>query len=155
MARDGGAGRDRGRPKNTLNADTLSKEKRLQEVMDRALEILGDEIMSLTPKDVMILAMRVALQAKWVFRAAEIASDVAPYVHAKLSAVTTVDGNADEQRSEEELRRELDEIRAREAAAIRKGTLEKTVSPEPEGVGDSGNVPGGLSSGSAPRPALH
>lgn len=122
--------------------------------MDHALELLGPEIMSLSPKDVMLFAMRVALKSKWIFRAAEIAADVAPYVHPKLSAVTTMSGNEDEQRSDEDIRRELDEIRTREAVATRERTVAEKMSPQPEGVGDSGHVPGRLLPSQTPRPTL-
>jgi len=143
-----------GRPKGSRNQETINREQHLMEVMQHAVKILGDEIMSISPKDVMLLAMRTALQAGWVFRAAEIAADVAPYVHSKLQSVTVDSRNNDELRSDEDLQAELDEIRTRATASDRKGALEAPVSQKPEGMGDTGNVPGGVLSGEASRPTL-
>jgi hypothetical protein len=97
--------------------ELVAKEKRLDEAIDKAKELLGNSIMDLSPKDVMLMAMRACLEAGWIFRAAELADMVAPYVHSKLQSVTTTATNADDSMSEEDLLEELEEIQARAKAA--------------------------------------
>lgn len=59
--------------------------------MKAATAAIGnDAIRAMSPKDVMIFTMQLAATQGWWFKAAEIAKEVAPYVHAKL-ANTTID----------------------------------------------------------------
>ena len=104
-----------GRVKGQRTIQVINREERLEEMLKHATEVLGAELMKLEPKDVLLLVMRVCLQAGWIFKAAEMASTVAPYVHAKLQATTLTNGNPDEQRSDEDLEAELAEIRAKAA----------------------------------------
>lgn len=119
--------RPSGRAKGVTEQRVINREERLEEMLKKATEVLGEELMRLEPKDVLLMVMRVCLQAGWIFKAAEMAQSVAPYVHAKLQATTLTNGNPDEQRSDEDLEAELAEIRERAA---------KTRGPRPKPVAD-------------------
>lgn len=80
-----------GRSLGTKDKTTEARDKRLADAMAAATEAVGDAaINAMSPKDVMLFVMRLAASAGWWFKAAEIAKEVAPYIHAKL-ANTVID----------------------------------------------------------------
>ena len=84
-------------------------------------------VASLSPKDVMLVAMRInALIGAWA-KAANIAADVATFVHPKLANVTYTPVNDESLKSTEELRRELIALRGVEGAADQANALAETL----------------------------
>jgi hypothetical protein len=80
-----------GRAVGSQNRDLIRREKLLAEAMERATRAIGTEaIRAMLPKDVMLFVMRLSAEQGWWFKAAEIAKEVAPYIHAKL-ANTVID----------------------------------------------------------------
>jgi hypothetical protein len=126
----------------------------MAKLMQAATKALGPAILTMSPREVMVKAMQIAAQAGWWFRAAELASAVAPYVHPKLQSVTTTTGNPDESRSDDDLRAELDEIRARKRGSPREGTVEKELPEEPDELGDPGAGAEGGDPGASPHPTV-
>jgi hypothetical protein len=127
---------------------------RLQDCVDHAVEVLGEDIMALSPRDVMLLAMRTALKAGWIFKAADIADTVAPYIHSKLTSVTTDTANVDESRTDDELLDELSEIRNRSRAGDRARVVAATLQGGSNVLGYPGTEPGEAAAGAAPSVAL-
>jgi hypothetical protein len=75
MAGTGGKREGAGRPKGAAH-------KRNQEVLEKALSV------GITPLEVMLMAMKDALDKGELKDASNFAKDAAPYVHAKLQATT-------------------------------------------------------------------
>ena len=82
-----------GKQVGTKNAATVKRENRLAQAMQAAADAIGDAaLQAMSPKDVMLFVMRLSAKEGWWFKAAEIAKEVAPYIHPKLTS-TTLDAN--------------------------------------------------------------
>ena len=80
-----------GRQKGTGNKAVAARQAALEDAERRATEGMSpDEIKLLSPLDVMLLAMRTAVQEGKLSSALVAAKEAAPYIHAKLTS-TTID----------------------------------------------------------------
>lgn len=80
-----------GRTPGARDSATLKREKAITEAMAAATAAIGnDKIQLMSPMDVMLYVMRLAAAQGWWFKSAEIAKEVAPYLHAKLAS-TVID----------------------------------------------------------------
>jgi hypothetical protein len=79
-----------GRQTGTPNVATVEREERLDDAMLAATAAIGAEAISqMQPIDVLIFAMRLFASAGSWGKAADIASDAAPYIHHRLATVHT------------------------------------------------------------------
>ena len=126
---DTGEKRGRGRPKGSRNVRTLGIAAR-------------EAKNGITPLEVMLLAMRTELdrtdekgrKTPNLEKAHFYAKDAAPYMHARLVAETVRVTNDDSQRSEEDIRRELEQINTLEKVTTPKGVVAKKVPDKSQGV---------------------
>ena len=76
-----------GKPPGTKDRATVERENKIADAMKAASEAIGDAVLeSMSPKDVLLFVMRLAAKQGWWFKAAEVATQVAPYIHAKLAS---------------------------------------------------------------------
>jgi hypothetical protein len=96
-----------GRGVGAKNKKTLTRDKLEFEVQAAAVAALGKDVVdAMDPLDIMLFAMRLALAQGWMFKAAAIAMDAAPYCHPRLATtqiVGTKGRKAPEEFSDEEL----------------------------------------------------
>lgn len=77
----GGARPGSGRKKGSQNKNISAVRERTREIAERAIAE------HLTPLEVMLMAMREAVEASDMAKAASFAKDAAPYLHPRLAAV--------------------------------------------------------------------
>ena len=110
-----------GRPKG-------SKNKHLDPIRKKAI---GN---GMTPLEVMVDIMNRNLKSKNYDKALQAATAAAPYLHPRLQSSNVTLTNDDSKRSEEEIQREIDNLRAREALADGAGTMAQALPSKPAGV---------------------
>lgn len=107
---------------------TLLREKIISQAMMAATAAIGSAaIRAMSPKDVMIFTMQLAATQGWWFKAAEIAKEVAPYVHAKLA--NTVIDDRRRKDAKEYSDDELEALGAETVLAEYTNTAERTEHP--------------------------
>jgi len=125
--------------------DRIGELSAIREIVQR----LGATVDAISPRDVMLMAMRHALRIGRVYTAARLARDVAPYIHPRLESISVADAKSahwDGARSEEELRAELDDIIVSEKEADRARALAAALQNGTDGV-----VSGGAAEDSGPE----
>jgi hypothetical protein len=100
-----------GRVKGSRNKRTIARQHRLAEAQRQALAGVAEPAV-LTPLQVMQMAMQAQVDAGELVGAAEIARDLAPYLHGKVASFVQVSGQLGVRRLSD------DEIDARIAAIL-------------------------------------
>ncbi len=105
-----------GRARGTPNKATVDREAALAAAHRRATDGMTEaERASLSPLDVMLLAMRIAVQEGDWRLATSVAAAAAPYVHPKLAATSvTLEPPDDAKLTDEQVEAELAELDRRQ-----------------------------------------
>jgi hypothetical protein len=117
MAFEKGRAKTGGRAPGTPNKATLERAEALAEALASCKSLTG-EAATMTPLGVLLTVMRMAWAKESYGTAVKMAIEAAPYVHPKLASASLDVRKHDERKSDEELRAELDAVRAKAQAAV-------------------------------------
>lgn len=144
-----------GRPQGSRNKTTVLREQTLMAAMKAASESMSpSQIDAMSPREVMLFAMRLSAKAGFWHRAAELAATVAPYVHSKLQSMNIPEETPETTADAAELNEQLNDLINKQRAAAQAAALEARMSQELPSMGGGSSFSFGGSSGKAPHSVM-